>query len=193
MTAIDLGGMAGYCTGGNSYAYTQGEGVSASNWSVHLRFKALAWPGAFTTLFDTANRHLSLFIETAGNVSFQSASLGGLDSVATGFAVNVWNTLTAVIDGTRTYGYVNGRQISSVAVRGDLGLSDDLVFGGNPSGGGSMPDIVYEHARLYDRSLSPNEVWTLDDPATRWDLYWVPGRRVYFDTGATSQRRFYLV
>lgn len=38
--------------------------------------------------------------------------------------------------------------------------------------------------RIYNRALFPDEVYTLYDPETRWDLYWVPPKRVYFDVSA---------
>lgn len=43
---------------------------------------------------------------------------------------------------------------------------------------GSLADF-----RVYRRALTASEVWALYDPATRWDLYATPGRRVFFDVG----------
>lgn len=41
-------------------------------------------------------------------------------------------------------------------------------------------------ARVVNYEWSPAEVWALYAPSTRWDLYYVPGRRIYFDVGAAS-------
>lgn len=38
--------------------------------------------------------------------------------------------------------------------------------------------------RVYNRKLTTAEIWRLYDPQTRWDLYWQPGRTLYFDAGA---------
>lgn len=43
---------------------------------------------------------------------------------------------------------------------------------------------IVADARVYNRALTPTEIWALYDPATRWDLYWQPGRTLYFDVGA---------
>lgn len=41
---------------------------------------------------------------------------------------------------------------------------------------GYRADICVADLRIYDRELTPDEVWQLYDPATRWDLYQVPRR-----------------
>lgn len=40
--------------------------------------------------------------------------------------------------------------------------------------------------RVYNRALTDVEWLAVFNQATRWDLYWVPGRRVFFDIGAGS-------
>jgi len=40
------------------------------------------------------------------------------------------------------------------------------------------------HVCIWNRALTDAEVWALYDPRTRWDLYAVPSRRVYFDLAA---------
>lgn len=44
-------------------------------------------------------------------------------------------------------------------------------------------------ARVYNRALTAAEVHEIWDPTTRWDLYWRPSQRVYFNfTAATAGR-----
>ncbi len=52
--------------------------------------------------------------------------------------------------------------------------------GGFLDGGLGFCGMVVD-ARLYRRALTAADHWALYDPATRWDLYWVPGRRAFFD------------
>jgi hypothetical protein len=39
---------------------------------------------------------------------------------------------------------------------------------------------------IWNRALTAAEVWNLYDPATRWDLYWTPGRKIHFDLAASA-------
>lgn len=41
--------------------------------------------------------------------------------------------------------------------------------------------------RLYSRALTDADVWELYDPATRWDLYWQPSTRSFFDVSAVGR------
>lgn len=41
-------------------------------------------------------------------------------------------------------------------------------------------------ARVWNRRLSAAEIQALYDPATRWDLYWTPSSRTFFDIGAAA-------
>jgi hypothetical protein len=79
--------------------------------------------------------------------------------------------------------YLDGRLDSSTGLTAPTGTStdslriaNDYVAGSSRGWGGQVADI-----RLYGRGMVASEVWTLYDPQTRWDLYWQPSARVFFD------------
>lgn len=91
----------------------------------------------------------------------------------------VWNP------GVGLYQYVDGVLDTSITASNTTGLRGTSIWKlgtwNNVGFVGPMADL-----RWYSRPFTANEVWALNDPATRWDLYWVPGRRVFFDVGAAT-------
>lgn len=88
--------------------------------------------------------------------------------------------LTVTDDGVTTSTYLNG--LAAGTTGGNVVLSGTLSVCGDQFG--QMWDGLITDMRIYRRVLSPAHVWSLYDPATRWDLYWVPGRRLYVDLAA---------
>jgi hypothetical protein len=77
--------------------------------------------------------------------------------------------------------YVNG-----VFDGQQVGLSTSNVSTIQLSDDSYGPDAICHEVRLYLGILSDREIYALWDPATRWDLYWQPGRRLYHDLGAAA-------
>ena len=93
--------------------------------------------------------------------------------------------------GTACEFYVDGvsRSVTTITAFTSLSTGDstrNLLLGGiNAASPPSLPFAsTLLDVRIWSRRLSPADVWALYDPATRWDLYWQPGRRVFFDVGA---------
>ena len=88
---------------------------------------------------------------------------------------------TALQGGNRRL-YTNGVLRSSTSIPTDFGSAGALYVGNLPAANrgfdGWVSDVV-----IANRQWSDAEVWALYDSA-RFDLYWVAGRRVFFDVGA---------
>lgn len=90
--------------------------------------------------------------------------------------------------------FFDGVSVGTASTLGTLTNAPTSLILGSTVGGeswiGMMQDVLW-----YDRALNATEAWSLYDPATRWDLYWQPGRRVFFDVGAAAataaRARFY--
>lgn len=89
--------------------------------------------------------------------------------------------ITGTYDGATMRVYLDGVQATSQARTGTLNSGSDPI---GLCGTNNNVQGWYADFRVWDRALSAAEVWALYDPATRWDLYWVPGRTLYFDAGA---------
>lgn len=65
--------------------------------------------------------------------------------------------------------------------------TNGFYIGGQQAGSGAesraLTSGLFADFRCYNVALTPDALWSLYDPATRWDLYWVPSRRVFFDVG----------
>lgn len=91
--------------------------------------------------------------------------------------------LSKVSGGVRIY--LDGRFIYSDA-SGDANSFTRCCLCNEQTAGSRHLSAQYADTRFYSRTLSDADHWALYDPATRWDLYWVPGRRVFFDVGAAA-------
>ena len=71
-------------------------------------------------------------------------------------------------------------------------LANSLSLGGNPSGGGTLPNIIYESFPYWSRALQINEVRTLvTNPAA---INWQPSNRAYsFMSSAAAAAGYLLV
>lgn len=104
---------------------------------------------------------------------------------------NEWQLATWTANATSTTYYRNG-VLAQTSANGcgtitAAGAGESFYLGGQPSGTGASTiaiDAEFADFRVYPFLASAAQVWELYDPSTRWDLYWVPGRRVFFDVGA---------
>ena len=143
--------------------------ISGGSWSLRTIFQG-----------TSGNTFQGSVVTTSGGAAQYDTS-GAVRAFSTG---NQWIHYTLVWHpGTGLFQYVNGvLDGSNTTTTTGLRSVSRLTFygsGANTALEGSLVDI-----RLYTRALTAAQAWSLYDPATRWDLHWVPGRRVFFDVGA---------
>jgi hypothetical protein len=141
-----------------------------------------AWSASGSVPSHTGTVQASIVTTSGGAARYDATSAGT-------YAPFVWYHYAAVWrPGSGLYLYVDGRQDgSNTSATTTMRAVDELQFGG-AFGGGSrdLPTLAgaMSDARFYSRALNDAEVWSLYDPQTRWDLYYVPGRRVFVDLAA---------
>jgi hypothetical protein len=123
-----------------------------------------------------------------GNVLEIGDSRGGVGSLVTyGTAVNnnQWRLLVATVtttgSGTSIRGYVDGYQVGSTvntAATGTHPVVGAMTLTKYPLAGVEYITANIGEVRCYDRALSPEEVFSLYNPVTRWELYWQPWREL---------------
>jgi hypothetical protein len=100
---------------------------------------------------------------------------------------NEWEHACGTFATTRRVAYRNG-SLASSANTASVSPTNALRVGINSLPGLSPnPGVqgAIAHACVWSRVLSEAEIWSLYDPATRWDLYYPLGRRVWsFATAA---------
>ncbi len=137
----------------------------------------------------------STFLETASGLT--GPYLRDMGDFRNGFTevatVGAWQLLAWRVSSTVAYAKNGTVRQTSGSPSGTVGASDAPFFiGGEPSGTGGQSiavEALFADFRIYNRALTDNELWQLYDPRSRWDLYYVPGRRVFFDTGAAAASR----
>lgn len=139
----------------------------------------------------------SCFLETGGAGGTTGPYWRGGSDLRNAFTEvlveNVWQLLTWTANATSTNYYRNG-VLAQTSANGcgtitAAGAGESFYVGGQPSGTGAATiavDAELADVRVYPFAATADQVWHLYDPATRWDLYWVPGRRVFFDVAAAA-------
>jgi hypothetical protein len=95
--------------------------------------------------------------------------------------------IVGTYDGVTLRIYQNGVLEGSQAASSSYGAysSPQWVFNTTASPGGqAYQGELWDVRYYYNRCLTPADVWAMYDAATRWDLYWVPSSRVFFDVAA---------
>lgn len=102
-----------------------------------------------------------------------------------------WQHATAVfLASNDRAAYLNGTGKGTNTTASTTGALTTTAIGYG-SFGGAWFDSQLAHCCAWDRALSDAEVWSLYDPATRWDLYYPLGSRVWsFDTVAAAATTF---
>lgn len=89
--------------------------------------------------------------------------------------------------------FVNGGDKVNSAVSRTVGTPTGFDIGTRyvTATRGNHWDGLIADVRLYNYSVPDSIIWQCYDPATRWDLYWVPRRRVYsfVSPAVTGNRR----
>lgn len=150
------------------------------------------WPAATSRVFwftegdnpndGTTDKRIEV---NADGTFFFSAYDGGTrttTSTATLVAdISTSQLLTGTYDGTNLRIYVDGQVSGTAAACGStFNFASPLIWWGSAFKG-ALWDV-----RVYMKCLSASEIWALYEPSTRYDLYWVPGRRVFFDVAAAA-------
>lgn len=116
-------------------------------------------------------------------------------ATATNWIQNQWQCYTFTVDGVSTSVrlYQNGLEIGNnfpFTTAPSALVSGNFILGNSQAGAGNNFAGSLAHFAIYNRVLTPMEVWQAYDPATRWDLYWVPSSRTFFDVGAVAAPSF---
>ncbi len=114
--------------------------------------------------------------------------------------------LAATYDGANVRNYINGQLATTTAIAITISYTDKSTsHGPNPATAyigayhnatntspSTTADILYDFTgqigpvSLYNRALSAAEIWSLYDPATRWELYQPPRPTVWWVPPATG-------
>lgn len=99
----------------------------------------------------------------------------GIVSVAS----KTWALFSGRYDGANIAIFKNGISQASTTKTGVMSSSGSMRIGGYwNSDSFEWPGVLFD-ARIYNRALTNNEIWSIYDPATRWDLYYELGRKTY--------------
>lgn len=96
---------------------------------------------------------------------------------ATNWLQGQWSPYVFTWNGTTTFLYHRGLQIGTSS-SGTNSPAKTLWFGMLENSGSHFNGLL-AHIALWNRALTPSEVWALYAPATRWDLYEASSRRVW--------------
>jgi len=127
----------------------------------------------------TFSSHLAWQRGTDGGVVVEDASIS-LPTYVAQFVV-------FTNDGTNRVLYRNGLSEATSTTSIDSGTISRVGLYVNSHSGfpqGPAAGVFAFDLRFYNRCLSAQDVWIMYDPATRWDLYWVPSTKTFFDIGA---------
>jgi len=116
--------------------------------------------GTYRSVYDTASRHASFFMNSATDlyIGWGGSAIGASSSVA--FVANEWQYLMVTYDNFNVKVYRNGKQVASTAL-GFTVFTEDLLFGTNPSGGGSNYQGLQSSWRVWARTLNANDAMAM--------------------------------
>jgi len=116
--------------------------------------------GSYKSVFDTANRHASFYINSATGlyVGFGGSSVGATSSV--NFTTDEWQYVIVSYNGFDISIYRNGFRVATAAL-GLTVFTDSLLFGTNPSTGGSNYQGHQAGWRIYSRYFNAGDAAAL--------------------------------
>jgi len=114
-----------------------------------------------------------------GSIDYLTRTGGFVSSLTAAWVVNTWHLVTGTYDGTTQRLYLDGRQVDSDPQNGNLFSPTTTVQLGTWAGSDLLTDSDVADPRLWDRTLSPAEIWAMAHDA-KWELYaprvrWWPG------------------
>ena len=92
--------------------------------------------------------------------------------------------IAATVTANPTRIFLDGRRTGTAASSGIRTATGTLYFGRRSDG--NYIDARFFEVRIYDRALSDEEVYSLYDPQTRYELYYPLGRRLWFIPAAAG-------
>lgn len=136
--------------------------------------------GSYKCVFDSTNRHTSFFINAATDlyVGF-GGTAGGITATAS-MTLNEWQWVVVVYDAFNVFVYRNGAMIGTRTL-GNTVFTDTIVFGTNPSTGGSNYQGWQAGHRVWAKALSAAVQVKLYKQAKQnfKDMYnWLPAIKV---------------
>lgn len=126
-----------------------------------------------------------VFAEVANGANYNGANS------ATGYTANTWNLAVGGFESaTSRWATCNaGSRGTNTTSRTPNSASIDRTQIGSFVGqSGTFSPIngqIFD-ARIYNKSISQADNWALYDPATRWDLWYMTGKKVYSFTSGVS-------
>jgi hypothetical protein len=137
--------------------------VAVGNFTVScwIRPEAANWgTGQYRTIFDSEDRHLSMFLDAgaANGYFYGVGQFGDGGTFSETWVVNEWQHFAWTRLGIACVLYRNGRQVAQFDGNAYVTNARDWHIGGNPSGSGVFWDGKQDDVRLYNRWLSGAEV-----------------------------------
>jgi hypothetical protein len=112
-----------------------------------------------STILQSGQTRLRFRLKTGGNTSTLIANSGAL-------VENQWMHVASVYDGAFMRLYLNGVEVGAQSKSGSLSTNSGVPvwIGANPTNASQVPwDGQIDDVRIYDRALSPQEVFELAD------------------------------
>jgi hypothetical protein len=81
-----------------------------------------------------------------------------------------WHLAGITVEGTAIIFYVDGVSVGTATGQQPTTFAGTKNFGADNAGGAAFTGSLAD-PRIYNRALSPGEMWSLYDHATRWELY----------------------
>lgn len=137
---------------------------------------------------DSELHNHNLRVNASEQVAMGSRDTGTAQNAAgaTTLDITTMRFLAGRVNGSSSrQAFLDGRQDgTNTTARSPTGM--DTLFIGADAANANTADSRFRDLRVYDRALSDAELYALYDPRTRWDLYWQPGRKVYFVPAAAG-------
>jgi hypothetical protein len=154
------------------------------------------------SLWGQGDASASCFLETNGSTTGPfwrggSDLRGAFTEVLT---VGEWQHIAWTANAGTTNYYRNG-VLKQTSANGcgtiSAATGNGMCIGGQQAGSGGgivqAADGLWADFRVYPYLCTPNQVWELYSPRSRWDLYWQPNTRAYSFMSAAASAAGYLL
>jgi hypothetical protein len=109
----------------------------------------------------SANNSNSPATSQRPNTRIRIGSATPTSTGTTKLALNTWTHIASTYDGTTLRFFINGTQVSSVGVTGNMVTTTNMLrIGGSPALGTQYFAGLIDEVRIYNRALSPTEIQT---------------------------------
>ena len=170
--------------------------MSVSCWVRTVENVWCTWFGKISDVLNSAGWNIGQYFSGPGLTIQDNGGNNGIFAFGNGpdltFLDGRWHHVVGVLYGLTIGGefYLDGVSVSAVGVTGTISSYSNAInlqLGRqNSAGGGSggTARVQYcnaqiEDVRIYNRALSVDEVRAMYEPKTRWELRYVPKRRLF--------------